>query len=525
MEKKSPQLELINKPTSSSFDDTTSEQLKKRESQELVIAFSGAVGCGLKKSVEIAKEVLLLEGYAVKEIKVSDLIIEIANNVSGIDIDVDVDERNKKERYFKLQNAGNKLRDNHANEILAELVVSEITIKRKSEQLEQTGKEIASEDYTPPKTAYLVNQLKHPAEVELLNTVYGDLFYLIGILASENIRKSAIIDEGLGETEAVEVMERDRKEDVSHGQQLEKTLLLADFFIRDNHSNDKILTSKVERFIKLMHGYNGSTPTLDEYGMYSAYSASLKSACLSRQVGASITNQQGNVIATGCNDVPKSKGGLYSEIDVPDNRCVHKGECSNDKYKEKLCVEISNVLTEELELKETQASEIAHIIKNNSRLKDLIEFSRSVHAEMDAITSVAREGGVSVKNCTLYTTTFPCHNCARHIIASGITNVVYIEPYEKSLALQLHGDDISYDPVESEGASSKVVFMHFEGVSPKQYMNFFCSRGDRKDAAGKVIKNTIQPRHKVAREYLDTYRDFEKKIVSNLSDLGMISAE
>ncbi len=186
-------------------------------------------------------------------------------------------------------------------------------------------------------------------------------------------------------------------------------------------------------------------------------------------------------------------------------------------------MEISQVLTEQLDMSVEEASELAHKIKDNSRLKDLIEFSRSVHAEMDAITSVAREGGVSVKGCTLYTTTFPCHNCARHIIASGITDVVYIEPYEKSLALQLHGDDISYDPVESEGESSKVVFMHFEGVSPKQYMNFFCSRGDRKDKKGKAIKNTIHPRHKVAREYLNTYQEFEVKIVQALRNRGIIS--
>ena len=43
---------------------------------------------------------------------------------------------------------------------------------------------------------------------------------------------------------------------------------------------------------------------------------------------------------------------------------------------------------------------------------------------------------------TLYTTTFPCHNCTRHIVASGIAKVYYIEPYAKSLALELHNDAI-----------------------------------------------------------------------------------
>ncbi len=512
------QLELVSGESSSS-DDITSEKLKKRESKELVIAFSGAVGSGLQKAVDTAKEVLITEGYEVEEIKVSDLILQ-AMKKSGVE--VIADSRDKKSRIINLQNAGNELRNKFNNEILAELVVTDISVYRKTEQIEKTG-DNSAEEYTPPKTAYLVNQLKHQDEVELLKTVYGDLFYLIGVLASEDVRKSALIDDDLSDSDAAEVMDKDRKQNISHGQQLEKTLLLADFFIRDNHSNDKILFDKIERFIKLMHGYNGMTPTYDECGMYTAYSASLKSACLSRQVGASITNEQGVVIATGCNDVPKSKGGLYAEGHNPDNRCVNKGLCSNDKHKEKLCVEISQVLSEELNMSEEKANDLAHLIKNNSRLKDLIEFSRSVHAEMDAITSVAREGGLSVKGCNLYTTTFPCHNCARHIIASGIETVIYIEPYEKSLALRLHGDDISYDPSETENDSKKVIFMHFEGVSPKQYMNFFCSRGDRKDKNGKAIKNTIHPRHKVAREYLDNYQTFENRIVKALRDRGIIS--
>ena len=68
---------------------------------------------------------------------------------------------------------------------------------------------------------------------------------------------------------------------------------------------------------------------------------------------------------------------------------------------------------------------------------DLIEFSRTVHAEMAAIVDAARRG-VSVQDCNLYTTTFPCHECAKHIVAAGIRRVVYIEPYPKSQALSLH---------------------------------------------------------------------------------------
>lgn len=49
-------------------------------------------------------------------------------------------------------------------------------------------------------------------------------------------------------------------------------------------------------------------PTLSETGMFAAYGAQLRSACLSRQVGASLLDQRGNVLAIGTNEVPKEWG-------------------------------------------------------------------------------------------------------------------------------------------------------------------------------------------------------------------------
>src|SRR5690606_9725954 len=74
----------------------------------------------------------------------------------------------------------------------------------------------------------------------------------------------------------------------------------------------------------------------------------------------------------------------------------------------------------------------------------LLEFGRIVHAEMAAICDAATRG-VSIRHGTLYCTTFPCHMCARHIIASGIDRVVYIEPYPKSRAKHLYRRAIQVD--------------------------------------------------------------------------------
>ncbi|MBN0401593.1 deoxycytidylate deaminase, partial [Pseudomonas aeruginosa] len=109
------------------------------------------------------------------------------------------------------------------------------------------------------------------------------------------------------------------------GQKLERTVQLADFFIRNNQDNISNLHNPCQRFVALVHGRNGITPTADESGMYAAYSASLKSAFLSRQVGAAIANKDGNVISLGWNDVPKFGGGLYTADSVNDQRCIYHG--------------------------------------------------------------------------------------------------------------------------------------------------------------------------------------------------------
>ena len=49
------------------------------------------------------------------------------------------------------------------------------------------------------------------------------------------------------------------------------------------------------------------------------------------------------------------------------------------------------------------------------------------HAERNAIYNAAAEG-ISIKSCTLYSTLFPCCDCARAIIQSGIKRVCTYEP-------------------------------------------------------------------------------------------------
>ena len=59
-----------------------------------------------------------------------------------------------------------------------------------------------------------------------------------------------------------------------------------------------------------------------------------------------------------------------------------------------------------------------------------------LHAEANAITKVAKSGNSS-QGATLYVTASPCAECAKLIIQSGITRVVYRDAYRLTDGIDL----------------------------------------------------------------------------------------
>src|SRR5207237_806457 len=147
-------------------------------------------------------------------------------------------------------------------------------------------------------------------------------------------------------------------------------------------------------------------------------------------------------VATGCNDVPAPGGGLYWR-GAGDQRDHVLGVDANEQHRNQIADEIARRVAAELKLGDDALDSIRKAC-GQTRLLDITEFGRPVHAEMDSLLSCAR-AGIETIGATLFSTTFPCHNCAKHIVAAGIRRVVYIEPYEKSQAIQLHGDAIRSD--------------------------------------------------------------------------------
>ena len=276
------------------------------------------------------------------------------------------------------------------------------------------------------------------------------------------------------------------------GQQLRDTFHLGDVFI-DGVAQDA-MKAGILRFIEAFFGKADIGPLRDEYGMYAAKSASLRSCDLARQTGAAIFSESGDLLVQGCNEVPKAGGGYYWDGENPDHRDVRKGFDPNDRQKHELLRDIIERLREAGHLSAAlTAKSDAAIVENltfkapiasaepdgplaESWAMDLTEFGRVVHAEMCAICDAAR-ARVSVREGTLYCTTFPCHNCTKHIIASGLSRVVYMEPYPKSRAKELYEDEIE---LENESDRNRVSFVPFMGISPSRYRDIF-QKGRRKN--------------------------------------------
>lgn len=442
---------------------------------ELVVGIVNAVGTEYKRVLEPLKDRLKGFGYQVEEIRVSSLLSPP---------DSDASEYARIRHYMNQGDALRQTTGNHA--ILAAGASVAIQNARKDK---------------PGKTAYIVNSLKHPDEVELLRKVYGDGFYLFGIHADEKRRRAYLVDDkSLQQGEADELIRIDEDEKIAHGQRTRDTFHLSDFFISLGMNDDHVKNT-VQRFLELLFSNPFRSPTFDEFAMFMAFNTSIRSSDLSRQVGAIIARDQ-QIIATGANDTPQFGGGQYwAEVDpktgevkdAEDGKDYTREVDSNKAAQQEIIKEIAAALVEQ-SLVSVDNKESLETLLEQSKISDLTEFGRVVHAEMEAMLSCARIG-VSTVGSNLFCTTFPCHNCAKHIIDAGIKRVVYVEPYPKSRALDLHSESISLKTdLGSVAEPDRVSFEPFTGVGARRFLDLFSlslgsgSKLKRKDKQGGTVE-------------------------------------
>lgn len=132
---------------------------------------------------------------------------------------------------------------------------------------------------------------------------------------------------------------------------------------------------------------------INEYYMNIAVQVSLRSTCIRRKVGAVIVKDN-EILGSGYNGSPK---GLPNCCDDP-TRC----------YRTK------------------------HNIPSGQKL----ELCYAQHAEINAMFN-ALCSNIDLHDASIFVTTFPCSNCAKAIIQSGIKNIYYLDTYTNEFTLTM----------------------------------------------------------------------------------------
>jgi deoxycytidylate deaminase len=452
-------------------DDLTLSEIvdKPRSRHTLVYALVAPIGAQVDSVSQAIRDGLQAFGYETVDIRLADLLDRI--NAAPWTV---MPKRGDRDYYSERMNGGDEFRTKVGHgSALAALAVSDIHDGRKK----KSGKDVA----------FLIRSIKHPAEEVLLRRVYGDAFRMIAVSTPAEERRESLVEKlhlfDNSNALADELLERDEKDQTDPlGQNVRGVYPNADAFV--DASRGREVLPQVRRILDLQFGAPFETPTRVEEGMRLAFDASLRSAAIGRQVGAAIVPKLGTPILIGTNEVPRPGGGQFWAGDTPDFRDFQTGIDPNPLYSRRVVQEILESLQKRhwlvADYDEKPGSELLRLAAEagvlvGSRAAALIEFVRCLHAEQAAIANAAR-AGVSIAGATLFTTTFPCHECAKMIIGAGIEEVFYVEPYAKSMVARLYKDLIDVSPRDASktpGEGSRIPFRQFAGLSPRWYAEAF----------------------------------------------------
>lgn len=485
--------------------------LRAHTSNEMVFAVVGHIGSGVSTVAQQLEALLKSQRYDVHILKSRDALRSWAESQEE-----DLPAETRSLEYLRhLQNIGDKMRAAGDHAAVARELAKTIRLRR-AKALNIAPEEGAAVAPDGALRAYILDSVRHPAEVELLRQVYQSAFTLVGVVCDEDKRIARLADQysDAGKETAVTFMKRDAKGGGANGQRVSDAFHLADVFLDntadrlDKHGKENrnwTLPEQLSRVLRIIRRTRVERPSREETAMYFAHGARTRSACLSRQVGAALLDAEGNIIATGTNEVPQAGGGVYgtsfaSDQKVDDHRCAFGLKyCSNTKEQKQIAddlleallgvrVEAPEVAGLRAALKVSAIADAVRKALEETRIAGLLEFSRAVHAEMECLLAATRTGTAS-KGTRMFVTTFPCHYCARHLVCAGVDEVQYIEPYPKSQAIKLHSDSITRDPVgwapPSRGGTH-VLFRPFTGISPRSYERAFLKLAELKDTEGKM---------------------------------------
>lgn len=245
------------------------------------------------------------------------------------------------------------------------------------------------------------------------------------------------------------------------------------------------------KLISLIYQPGLITPSASERNMQIAYTAKLNSGCISRQVGAVITDKNFVVKSIGWNDVAKGhtpcnlrnvedyfNGNLEDSVHYSEFEKGNISSTADYKYKDSSVSNFKEAIIDyfqenfELNKEELNGKNCSFCFKsihNYYEGESNQVHTRSLHAEENAMLQLTKSGGLGVENGILYTTASPCELCSKKAYQLGIRIIFYIDPYPGIAVDQiLHGGRIKPILFPFSGAIGNSYHKLYEAyLSPK----------------------------------------------------------
>lgn len=405
---------------------------------KFIIGLTGSLGSGCTTTTEY------IAGKGYKRISISKDILEPLAQEKN---------ENFNTRENK-QNFGNKIRKDYKDKYRKKLL------------------ELISQQ----KGDVVIECFRNPMEIDFIRDEFPH-FYLIALYAEKDERRSRKPKED--DFDNCDERDSGEKEN-KFGQQVSRCVKQADIILNNSRWEAKLNQNeyykKIDHYLDLLR-VPFRKPSNDEMMMHLAYSVSLHSTCIQRQVGAVITDDNYRILSIGYNDVPRKNLpclDLHSQcyrkikkLEIALNtlkvikHCPFCGNNINITPEEFSC--ITNLAYDKTFICDNCGRDVLNYVSTGKEL----DFCRSLHAEENAILSnpfASTSLYSNSKEMIIFTTTFPCMLCAKKIANAGIKKVVFVEPYPLKE---------SYEIFKENNIETTV----FEGVKSLSFNWIFRKRG------------------------------------------------
>ncbi|HCE2050731.1 TPA: hypothetical protein ACF37V_000243 [Vibrio parahaemolyticus] len=287
----------------------------------------------------------------------------------------------------------------------------------------------------------VLDAIRNPYEAFFFRERYS-AFYLLSVTTENDKRINRLLSESSISKEDIKAIDSRENPDSLKGEDrfwsldLQRCIEISDIHLYNPDDNYKLKSLKRQliKYISLIMHPGLVTPSQDERCMQIAYNAKLNSGCLSRQVGAVVTDSDKSIKAVGWNNVAQGQTpcNLRRAEDLltnEDESAFSLFERENTKFRTSLGNIYSFTESTNKSFRGKPVSYCFKDIKNSIDGEKNQVHTRALHAEENAFLQVSKYGGMPVKHGYLYTTASPCELCAKKAYQLKIDSVIFIDPY------------------------------------------------------------------------------------------------